>query len=141
MERRTKYGIFFLVFLIVGLGLYGILQQAYGVSKILAEADVHVTAPELTASFAGDEGRADSLYLYRIVSVGGFFQQLIDDGSGNYIVRLSGDRSGKATVDCHLDSLYTREDLILRTGDSVTIRGSCAGQWENVVLVQCIIEK
>jgi len=141
MERRTKYGIFFLVFLIAGLGLYGILQQAYGVDKILTPADVHITASGLTASFVGDEERADSLYLYRVVSVRGFFQQLIDDRSGNYIVRLSGDKSGKAMVDCHLDTTYTREDLLLRTGNSVTIRGTCVGRWANVTLVQCIIEK
>lgn len=141
MERRTKYGILFLVFLTAGLGLYGILQQASGVNKILAQADMHITAPGLTASFVGNEKLADSLYLNKVVSVRGFFQQLIDDGSGNYIVRLSGDRSGKATVDCHLDSLYTREELLLRSGDSVIIRGTCAGRWVNVVLLQCIIEK
>ena len=141
MERRTKYGIFLLFFLTAGLALYGILQQAASSNKVLINADLHITAPALTASFEGNEALADSLYLYKVVSVSGVFQQLIDDGSGNYIVRLSGDRSGNAIVDCHLDSLYTREDLLLRTGDSVTIRGTCAGRWVNVILLQCIIEK
>jgi hypothetical protein len=141
MERRTKYGIFLLVFLIAGLAIYGILYQLDAGVKDLAKADIHISAPGLTASFEGNEGLADSLYLYKVLSVSGVIQQLIDDGSGKYIVRLSGDRSGKTMVDCHLDSLYTRDDLLLRAGDSVTVRGTCAGQWVNVILLQCIIEK
>ncbi|HEY4335420.1 MAG TPA: hypothetical protein VGM89_05970 [Puia sp.] len=141
MERPTKYGIFFLVFLIAGLGFYGIFHLLTGNNKVLVQANLHITASGLAASFQNDERLADSLYLYRVVAVSGIFQQLSDDGSGNYIVRLSGGRNGKIVVDCHLDSFYTREDLLLRTGDSVTIRGTCAGRWVNVILLQCIIEK
>lgn len=141
MERRTKYGFFLFVFLIAGLALYGVLHEVYGGNRPLVPADLRITAPGLAASFEGNEGLADSLYLYKIVSVTGVFQQLIDDGSGKYIIRLSGDRDGKAMVDCHMDSLYTREDLHLRTGDSVTIRGICAGRWVHILLLQCIIEK
>lgn len=141
MERRTKYGFFLLVFLIAGLALYGILHEIYGVSGTLVPADHRITASGLAVSFEGNEGLADSVYLYKIVSVTGVFQRLIDDGPGKYIIRLSGDPSGKAMVDCHMDSLYTRDDLLLPVGDSVTIRGTCAGRWVNVVLLQCIIEK
>jgi len=141
MERRSKYGFLLLVLLIAGLALYGILHGIYGEGKTLAPADLLTTASRLTASFEGNEGLADSLYLYKVVSVSGVFQQLIDDGPGQYIVRLSGDPSGKAMVDCHMDSFYTREDLLLRTGDSVTIRGTCAGRLINVLLLHCIIEK
>src|SRR5882672_3210275 len=111
MERRTKYGIFLLVFLIVGLAIYGVLYQMHGAARTLINADIHITAPGLTASFEGNEGLADSLYLYKVVSVSGVFQQLSDDGPGRFIVRLSGDRSGRSMVECHMDSLYTREDL------------------------------
>ncbi|HVU99278.1 MAG TPA: hypothetical protein VHE34_28845 [Puia sp.] len=141
MERRSKYGFFLLVFLIAGLALYGILHGIHGGGKTLVPAELLTTAPRLAASFEGNEGLADSLYLYKVVSVSGVFQQLIENGPGQYIVRLSGDPGGKAMVDCHMDSLYTREDLLLRTGDSVTIRGTCAGRWVNILLLQCIIEK
>ena len=141
MERRTRYGIYLLVFLIAGISVYGLLYQLYGGHRTIANADIHITAPGLTASFEGDEGFADSLYLYKVISVRGVVQQLDDDGVGNYIARLSGDRSSKTTVDCHLDSLYSRVDLPLQPGDSVTIRGTCAGRWANVILLQCIVEK
>jgi hypothetical protein len=141
MERRSKYGFLLLVFLIAGLVLYGILYEVYDGGKALVPADLQTTARGLTASFEGNEGLADSLYLYKVVSVSGVFQQLIDDGPGRFIVRLSGEPNGKAMVDCHMDSMYTRDDLLLRTGDSVTIRGTCAGRWPNILLLQCIIEK
>lgn len=141
MERRTTYGISLLVFLIAGLSIYGLLHQTHGSGKTLARADVHTTAADLTASFDRDERLADSLYLYKVVSVSGILLQLTENGPGDYIARLTGDRNGRVMVDCHLDSLYNRDDLALRPGDSLTIRGTCAGRWLNIILVQCIIEK
>ncbi len=76
-----------------------------------------------------------------IISVSGVLKQLINDGTGNYIARLAGDRNGKAMIDCHLDSQYLHSDLSLRAGDSVTIRGTCAGRWVNIILLECIVEK
>jgi hypothetical protein len=141
MERRTKYGIYLLVFLIAGLSVYGFLYQTYGPGKALAKADIHTTAHGLAASFERDETLADSLYLYKVVSVSGILQELVANGPGDYVARLAGDRDGKTAVDCHLDSLYNRDDPGLRPGDSVTIRGTCAGRSLNILLEQCIIEK
>src|SRR5579859_223313 len=137
MERRTKYGIMLLIGLIAGLAIYGFLHQIYGGNKALARAEVHITAPELVASFDRDEGQADSLYLYKVISVSGILRELSAKGPGDFVVRLAGDGPGKALVDCHLDSLYNTDDLSLRAGDSVTIRGTCAGRWLNVTLLQC----
>jgi len=141
MERRTRFGIILLIGLIAGLSIYGLFTQLYGGGGTLARANVQIPASVLAASFEGNETLADSLYLYKIVSVSGVVRQLITDASGNTIARLAGDWQGKALVDCRLDSLYRQTDLPLRTGDSVTIRGTCAGRWVNVLLLQCIIEK
>jgi hypothetical protein len=141
MERRTRYGIFLLAFLIAGISLYGFFSQLQGGRRMLANADVRVSAAALTAAFDRNERAADSLYLYKVISVSGVLQQVVQDGPGNYIARLAGDRNGKALVDCHLDTLYQRDNAGLRTGDNVTIRGTCAGRWSNVILLQCIIEK
>jgi len=141
MERRTKYGISLLLFLIAGLSIYGILHQFSSGARILARAEVHTSAPLLAASFEENEGLADSLYLYKVISVTGVIRQVVEDGPGSYIARLTGDPEGRSMVDCHLDSLYAQDNLRLHPGDSVTIRGTCAGRWLNVVLLQCIIEK
>lgn len=139
MQLRTKYGIFLLVLLITGLSIYGLLYPIFGSKKALAKADIHTSASDLTASFERDEARADSLYLYKVVSVTGILQELVVNDSGERIARLAGD--GRTTVDCRLDSLYNGYGPELHMGVSVTIRGTCAGRWLNVMLVQCIIEK
>jgi len=141
MERRTKYGIFLLIGLIAGLSIYGLLTQLYSGGRTLATANVHTSAPVLAASFEGNEALADSLYLYKVVSVSGVVRQLVTDGAGNTTARLTGDRQGKTLVDCRLDSLYRQSELPFRTGDSVTIRGTCAGRLVDILLLQCIIEK
>ena len=141
MQRRTKYGIYLLVFLIVALSIYGLFHQFYGSAKTLTPADAHLTAPGLIASFHQNEGLADSLYLYKVISITGVLRELVDNGHGDYILRLAGDGDDGSVVDCHLDSLYNHDELPLHPGDRITIRGTCAGRWLNITLVQCIIEK
>lgn len=106
------------------LALYGILHQLYSDNKTFVPADLSITAPALTASFEGNEDLADSLYLYKVVSLSGVYEQLIDDGPGRYIIRLPGSRSGKVMVDCHIDLIYSREDLLLRTATALPSGGS-----------------
>jgi hypothetical protein len=140
MERRTKYGISLLIFLILGLSIYGLVQHLDAAATTLTRAEVRTSAPLLAASFESNEVLADSLYLNKVISVSGVVQNVAGDGRGNLIARLAGDRNGKIMVDCLLDSGYRPDEQAIQPGDSVTIRGTCAGQWKNVILLQCIME-
>jgi len=141
MERRTTYGLFLLLFLIAGLSVFGFLYQLYDTGRTLSPADARVTATGLTASYEKDEKRADSQYLYKVVAVSGMLHELVENSPGDYIARLTADSAGGQMVDCHLDSGYNSENLSLRAGDSIVIRGTCAGRWVNITLTQCIVEK
>ncbi len=140
MNLRLKYGIIVLSLLISVLLIYGLFFCQPG-TKILPPPDVSITAPALADSFDNAEGHADSLYLYKDISVTGVLQRLHKNGSGPYVATLTGGVSGKTDIDCTLDSLYESFPVRLNIGDSVTIRGRCAGRSLNVILVQCIIEK
>ncbi|HEY6899088.1 MAG TPA: hypothetical protein VI233_00535 [Puia sp.] len=94
-----------------------------------------IDAAGLAHSFESNEQAADSLYLYKIVSVRGVVERVMKRESGGYEVVLGG------KVDCNLDTMYNCRYLSLRNGDSVTLRGTCAGRLLNVILMQCIIEK
>ena len=100
-----------------------------------------VKAADLSSSFDSNEVLSDSLYLYKVLSVRGAVQKIVRRESGNYVISLDGRGPGRAVVDCHLDSVYNARYLSLRNGDSVTLRGTCAGRLLNVILMQCIIEK
>jgi len=141
MQRRTKYGILLSLFLLSGLLIYGFFCRFNPHSAPLARADVFVSPDNLTASFDSNEALSDSLYLYKVLSVRGCITKIQKRESGNYMITLGDEAPGKSAVDCNLDTIYNHQFLSFKNGDSVTIRGTCAGRLQNVILMQCIIEK
>jgi hypothetical protein len=139
MQRRTTYDILLLLFLIPGLIVSGVLCRWHSGAASLVKADV--SSADLAASFDNNESLADSLYLYKVLSVRGIVEKIMKKESGNYVITLGNRTPGRSVVDCHLDTIYNHRYLSLRNGDSVTIRGTCAGRLLNVILMQCIIEK
>jgi len=106
----------------------------------MTKAEGFVSSVELSSSFDNNEATSDSLYLYKVLSVRGTIQKIVRRESGNYVITLDGPTPGRAVVDCNLDSIYNKRYLPLRNGDSVTLRGTCAGRLLNIILMQCIIE-
>lgn len=140
MNRRTKYGIYLLLVLVSALSIYGLFFRNSS-RHLLSPPDAILSAAALTDAYDNGEGHADSLYLYKTLVVGGIVDKFQKNGSGRYVVTLAGHYPGRTAVDCILDSLYIPAPNELRTGDTVTIRGRCAGESLNVIIVQCIIEK
>jgi hypothetical protein len=141
MERRIRYGISFLFCLIAALGVYGIFFRSRSSGYVFAKVDFSMTAGALSASFEHNEALSDSLYLYKVVSVTGRVQRVRKDETGSYSVTLGTLPTGEATVDCRLDGQFNRQYDTLQPGDSLRVLGICAGRLQNVILVQCIIEK
>ena len=140
MSPRTKYCIFLLFIIIALLCLYNLFSPRSLRESALPPA-IALSAAALTDSFDNGEGRADSLYLDKTLSVTGVLAGTRRNESGRYVATLAGRYPGKTAVDCILDSLYTAGRLNLRVGQTVTILGRCAGQSLNVLLVQCILVK
>ena len=140
MNRRTKYGFYVLLGLITGLSICGLIYHLFD-KQPLGLPDMVLSAPMLTDAYDNAEGHADSLYLYKKLSVKGSLSRLYKNESGQYVATLEGRYPGRTAVDCILDSLYTPAPPELNRGDTVTVRGRCAGRSLNVILVQCIIEK
>jgi hypothetical protein len=140
MNRRTRYVTYLLLILITGVSIYGLLFHLFA-KQLPPLPDAVLSAPMLTDAYDNAEGRADSLYLYKILSVKGALSQWRKNESGHYVATLEGHFPGRTAVDCILDSLHTVDPPDLKRGDILTVRGRCAGRSLNVVLVQCIIEK
>ena len=141
MQLRTKYSILLSLFLLAGLFIYGFFCRFCPRPAPLIKADIFVSPDSLAASFDSNEALSDSLYLYKVLSVRGSVARILKRESGNYVITLGDEAPGKSAVDCNLDTVYNHQFLSLRNGDSVTIRGTCAGRLQNVILMQCIIEK
>jgi hypothetical protein len=102
------------------------------------KADVEITADSLFASFEGDETKANSLYLNKIVLVSGLISEVTVTETG-YSVYLKNpdDISG---ILCGFNGKLQNEDN-LKTGAVVKIKGICTGYLMDVVLNKCSLEK
>lgn len=141
MNRQVRYGTSLLVFLIVGLSVYGYFFHVAAGPGPVSNPDFSVTAAGLTRSFDRSERASDSLYLHKALMVRGIVRQISQDADGAYTVTMSGDRPEGTAVECRLDSQFNSRYSGLRAGDSLSLAGVCAGRLGDVVLVQCIIEK
>lgn len=141
MTRPKKYGTLLLLFLITGLSIYGFFGRPIPGSGTLQNANAHIDAEDLAAAFYGNETLADSLYIGKILSVSGVIRRVGKDASGIYIASLSGRQPFPGSVRCCFNDLSKDHTPSLNDGDSVNIRGTCAGYLTDVILVQCIMEK
>ncbi|MBS1604042.1 MAG: hypothetical protein JST42_15345 [Bacteroidetes bacterium] len=141
MSQRPKYVIGIFSFLLLSGSLAtGFFCRPRPGSSPIAKAEGFISSAALSSSFDSNEALSDSLYLYKVLSVRGTIQKIVRRESGNYVITLDGPTPGRVVVDCNLDSVYSKGYLSLRNGDSVTLRGTCAGRLLNVILMQCIIE-
>jgi hypothetical protein len=140
MLQRPKYVIGIVFILISGSLVTGLFCRPHPGNSPMRRAEGSVSSARLSSSFDSNEALSDSLYLYKVLSVRGIIQKIVRRESGSYMITLDGLIPGRAVVDCNLDSIYNKRFLSLRNGDSVTLRGTCAGRLLNVILMQCIIE-
>jgi hypothetical protein len=141
MQLRSIYGVSILLFLLSGLLIVNTFCGENTATPPLVKADIFINSGELAASFDSNEALSDSLYLYKVLSVRGIIKKILKKESGNYVITLGDPAPGTPVVDCHLDTIYNSRFLPLKNGDSVVLRGTCAGRLVNVILMQCIIEK
>jgi hypothetical protein len=141
MERRIQYGIILLLILTTGLAIYGFLFHSIPGPAVLVRADYSLSVSDLSAAYNSGEEAPDSLYLYKVLSVTGIVKKLRRIGAGNYIVFLGNRSSPTPLVSCIMDNQYNSRLPFPEPGDSVRIRGICAGHLSDVILVQCFIEK
>jgi len=140
MNRRTQFGLLAFLAVITGLSIYGLVYHILA-KQTMSPPDVVLSAGALTDAYDNSEGHADSLYLYKKLSVKGALYRLHKNESGQYVATLEGRSIGHTAVDCILDSLYSPMPPEVKRGDTLIIRGRCDGRSLNVILVQCIIEK
>ena len=140
MNRRTKYVILPLLILATGFSLFRLFYHSDG-SEALSFSDTTVSARILTDAYDNGEAHADSVFLEKTISVRGIVNRIQRNDSGRVVATLEGRHPDKTAVECIFDSAYTADLAGLRVGDTVSIRGRCAGRSMNVIMVQCVREK
>jgi tRNA_anti-like len=101
------------------------------------EPDFKMPAHELLNAYEQDEAKADSMFLGKIIEVQGAVTS-IDSASSTVSVAAGSEMS---CVSCEIASDFVHRLPELKPGDSVIVKGECAGYLMDVVLKQSIIEK
>jgi putative nucleic acid binding protein len=142
MAKKTKYGTYVFLLLIVAIALYNyLLHIPRKPSSSLTKPDFHIAARDLAGLFGNDEPQADQRYMNKIISVSGIITTIQKDELGDYTISLGSHSNLPASISCTLDPTYIPSHIFLRAGDSATIRGTYVGQAHDLVLADCIIEK
>ncbi|MCC6600533.1 MAG: hypothetical protein IT223_07640 [Crocinitomicaceae bacterium] len=115
--------------------IYGIYQ--WNKPKRTADGEMPVdtlTAEDIFAKFSGDETKANSLYLNKVVQIYG---RVVDIDSGNNEVVLfleTSDILGR--VSC---TLIPGTNAEVAKGREIAVKGICTGFLTDVVLTQCVL--
>jgi len=134
-----------IVVIIVVLGLVGAGYGYYLYNKPVAnldhqDADFALTAEDLFSQFENNEFDANQKYLGKIIEVSGKVKDLSigDSGDLNMILASGSEMFG---INCGITDVNESRYKNYKVGDSVWVKGECAGISMDVVLTRCVIVK
>jgi hypothetical protein len=131
--------IFAAVILFLGGGAMAISQYFKKHDDLAKKsADHKLDARELFLAFAGDEQRANELYLNKVIEVTGTVKKLESSNGKNTQVLLSADDPMFGVI-CDLAPGEPADQV--KPGDLITLRGTCSGYLMDVALNRCVIIK
>lgn len=126
-------GLVFVIAIVIGVTMYN--KPHLDVAK--TTVDYQLTAKNLLNEFVLDETIADTKFANTVIEVTGVIVETVTDSNKKSIVL----KGKEANVICQLND-QIKMDLFtkLNTGQSITIKGQCAGFLMDVMLVNCIIK-
>jgi len=147
MATRSKKVIVSLVVVLL-LVLFGFVFVKFYVfrkadtSVASKKADVEITVSDLVKSFEIDEKAANTKYLSKIILVKGIVDNVADtknDTAAEITIYLK-DKGKTSGVMCSFDKSIIHKDVV-KSGDSVSIKGICSGYLMDVVMNKCALVK
>lgn len=104
-----------------------------------AATDVRIDAAQLFTEYNDDEAGANARYLDKMIAVAGKVKEATkgDDGTVKVMLETGSDFG----VVCELDPLSQHARTEFQPGESVTLKGKCAGLNLDVQLTRCVEAK
>lgn len=99
------------------------------------EKPVKVAVKELIDAYNNDEASANSRFLNKALEIDGVVQNLEINGQDQTVVILSSDNP-VSSVRCSFP-----EDPKVKPGDNVSIKGRCTGFLNDVIVIECRLQK
>ncbi len=117
--------------------LIGIIFRSHK-SLINSKPDFVFSAAEFYDLYQANERESDSLYIDKIILVTGHLAEIIMEEEGKYTLSLR-DNMAFSGINCSMDEEYNNDIKELKPGDTVTVKGICAGILLDVILTRCIV--
>jgi hypothetical protein len=107
-------------------------------SLVKAKPDYIFEAADFYSAYEANEKQSDSLYIDRIIQVRGPVAEILQEEELKYTLILR-DEMSFAGVNCSMDEEFRDKIADLSIGDTVIIKGVCAGMLMDVILTRCVI--
>jgi hypothetical protein len=132
--------------LIIAIVLIAILAAVMVISTIFkshkslvkVKADYVFEAADFYSTYEANEKQSDSLYIDRIIQVRGPVAEILQEEELKYTLILRADMAF-AGVNCSMEEEFRDEIADLSIGDTIVIKGVCAGMLLDVILTRCVI--
>ncbi len=109
-------------------------------SLVNSKPDFVFEATELYNYYETNEIESDSLYIDKIIRVSGHLAEVIKEEDGKYTLILRDDMAFSG-INCSMDRESDDNIKELKAGDTVTVKGICAGILLDVILTRCVVIK
>jgi hypothetical protein len=106
---------------------------------VTAKPEVYISAAALLNEFLQSENNANEKYFSRLTCTQGILKRIDTDQNSIYNVALIGDSDRE--ICCQLHPRHSDDLQSLHSGDTVEVRGICAGMVNDIILVGCSVKK
>jgi Flp pilus assembly protein CpaB len=97
---------------------------------------IQVEAKLLFQAYSSNEQQANAAYLEKIVEVTGEVKTVTRNAEGFMVVLLKTD-DPMFGINCTLE----QNEVVMKEGETVTLKGICTGYLTDVVVIRCIVIK
>jgi hypothetical protein len=136
MRKIIFFSTGLLLLCVAGWGIYKVLKPHRNAAG--EDAFATIAATNLYNEFAANENAAGKKWIGKVIEINGKISSVND--AGNYVSVIL-QASADGAINCSILKKDLNADDHLKNGDSVTIKGKCAGFLMDVNMVDCVIKK
>ena len=142
---KRKYIVLLVILVLVFITWYGYSEYNRKNDDLTNKKPAYtIAATELIAAFEKDSSSANKKYTDQVIAVSGNVKSI--DVDGNPIVIALGATGQMSSVQCSMDSTYTKKSKSIKEGDNLMIKGMCTGGrteelfGTDVILNRCVLD-
>ena len=130
-----KVSIFLVGLILVGVIGFFVLMNLPKASVEAKDADYKLDAVTLFDEFNNNEAASNKKYISKVLVVTGKVESLEKDKNGAQVVIISSNDSFNGVM-CTMES---EENLNIKVGDTISLKGICTGKLSDVILNKCTV--